>query len=189
MPLVDHTQRQVTLSIILDGAPFSGRTQNLTALSRSLPASTWQLVSTPSPGWRVTTLQWSNPPLKLPFKGYRCAAHLALVANASPKFDDGRLALFNTCDGVLRVVDSSPAASQQNQGASAWFEGWRQRRSTPVPVVVQFNKRDLADALPVETLQAQHNTRGDPHTLASALTGDGVRATMDLLLNAVLRGM
>ncbi len=55
-----------------------------------------------------------------------------------------------------------------------------------VPIVLQANKRDLADAVPIETLDRALELTGRPCHLATALTGDGVYETFrDILLGAM----
>jgi hypothetical protein len=50
-----------------------------------------------------------------------------------------------------------------------------------VPIVIQFNKRDIPGVLPVEQLQERLGFEGDPFTEASALQGEGVMETFKLV--------
>ena len=54
------------------------------------------------------------------------------------------------------------------------------------PVVLQYNKRDLPNVLPVEVLDKTLNSRGLPYFSASASTGDGVLETLTAISKLVL---
>ena len=57
----------------------------------------------------------------------------------------------------------------------------------PIPLVMQYNKRDLPDALPVPELEAALNRWGVPHVEAIAVNGVGVFQTLDLITKLVLK--
>jgi signal recognition particle receptor subunit beta len=47
-----------------------------------------------------------------------------------------------------------------------------------IPYVLQYNKRDLADAMPVERMEKELNGSGTPYFEAIAIEGYGVFATL-----------
>jgi hypothetical protein len=55
-----------------------------------------------------------------------------------------------------------------------------------LPLVYQWNKRDLRDALPVRTLEAMLNPKGRPSASAIASHGEGVLETQQLILKKVV---
>ena len=55
-----------------------------------------------------------------------------------------------------------------------------------IPMVIQYNKRDLPGVLSVEELHRQLNTKGRPHFEASATIGNGVFGTLKLIIKLVL---
>ena len=58
-----------------------------------------------------------------------------------------------------------------------------------VPVCIQYNKRDLPDAVPVAAMERRINYRGDPALGASATTGEGVLETLRRASELVLAGL
>jgi signal recognition particle receptor subunit beta len=84
-------------------------------------------------------------------------------------------------DGVVFVADSQRAMQQANVDS---FKNLEENlaemglSSESLPLVLQFNKRDLADICSVEEINRNLNPRGWPHFEASALTGQGVFETL-----------
>ena len=84
-------------------------------------------------------------------------------------------------DGVVFVADSQRAMLQANIDS---FRTWRRTwprwgcRSETLPLVLQYNKRDLADICSVEEMNAALNRHDWPYFEASAVTGQGVFETL-----------
>lgn len=57
---------------------------------------------------------------------------------------------------------------------------------TTIPYVLQLNKRDLPNVLPVDELQKQLNVKGEPVREAVAITGEGVFDTLKEVAKLVL---
>ena len=55
-----------------------------------------------------------------------------------------------------------------------------------IPYVLQFNKRDLPTALPVEEMYRQLNYKGEPTFEAVAMNGTGVFDTLKAVAKLVL---
>ena len=55
-----------------------------------------------------------------------------------------------------------------------------------IPYVIQYNKRDLPNAAPMEELQSLLNPRGVPHFEAVAPKGDGVYETLKAIARSIL---
>src|SRR5690606_31392491 len=92
-------------------------------------------------------------------------------------------------DGVVFVADSHPRREEANIDA---MHSLREnlasygRSLDDVPVVIQYNKRDLPDAMPLATMQRVLNPTGLPSLEASSLSGAGVLATQERVLQLVL---
>jgi hypothetical protein len=88
-------------------------------------------------------------------------------------------------DGVVFVADSSPTQVDANrtawQGLSRHLGNLGLER---IPVVVQYNKRDLPDAIPMSDADRFGNDPGDLIG-ATALRGGGVLTTFFNLLDRV----
>ncbi len=102
-----------------------------------------------------------------------------------------RKAILQGADGLVFTVDSQRGREKIN------FLVMREMAHVlkeigcdlySVPVVVQYNKRDLEDALPIEDLQPVCNPWGAPYTETVATEGLGVLETFMLILREALKG-
>jgi len=93
------------------------------------------------------------------------------------KHDATRKAVLQRCDGVVFVADSQRAEQANNFSA---FENLEKNLACVgldicrLPLVVQFNKRDMQDVVPEEEIYQQWAPTGVPVFMASALNGPGV---------------
>ena len=95
-------------------------------------------------------------------------------------------------DALVFVADSSPAAYEAN------LDAWRRLDAglaslgeslAELPVVFQWNKRDLQDAVDVERLQAALNDRGAPACESVATTARGVLEPLKHAAGLATRGL
>ncbi len=93
-------------------------------------------------------------------------------------------------DGVVFVVDSQDGRQSENiESIKNLDTNLRLQGDDPdrIPLVVQFNKRDLDNALPVADLVEHLNVPEEvPHLEASALHGGGVFETLKLIIKKCL---
>lgn len=104
--------------------------------------------------------------------------------------DATRKAVLSRADGVVFVADS-----QKSQGVSN-FESFDNLEKNArrvgldfdaLPLVIQYNKRDLQDIVAEEEILNRWAPAGLPVTFSSALKGDGVGRTFQRLLEATYR--
>jgi hypothetical protein len=105
--------------------------------------------------------------------------HLYEITNRDDFVDDS----FNVkgTDAVVAVVDSrahTQGASAEALAALRRLLSAQDRDLDDLPLVFQYNKRDLPDALPIEELEAHLNPARRPHVEAVASTGAGVLETL-----------
>ncbi len=92
-------------------------------------------------------------------------------------------------DGVVLVYDSQAARSDANLET---LDNLRDnlaahgRQVSEMPHVVQYNKRDLFDVLPIDELERQLNRAGAPSFATTATTGEGVYESLEAITRAVL---
>ena len=88
-------------------------------------------------------------------------------------------------DGVVFVVDSGAAMLDQSLAAmealKSYLESW-DLDLMRVPIVIQYNRRDRADTLPVDRLESLLNPWGLLSFPANAATSDGARETLKAIL-------
>lgn len=88
-------------------------------------------------------------------------------------------------DGIVFVVDSAASMLDQSLAAleslKTWLESW-DLDLMRVPIVIQYNRRDRPDTLPVDRLESLLNPWGLLSFPANAATGDGARETLKAIL-------
>lgn len=96
------------------------------------------------------------------------------------KHDATRKAVLQRADGVVFVADSQLHEQQNNANS---FENLEQNLALvgidvdSLPLVIQFNKRDLKETIAVGEVERIWSSAGIPVTFSSALKGDGVVET------------
>ena len=103
MPLVHHTQREVTLKVVYYGVGLGGKTTNLETIhAQTRPESRGKLVTVNTEAERTLFLDFL--PLQLgEFRGYTVRLHLISVPGQIAQ-DSTRQMVLRNVDGVVLVV-------------------------------------------------------------------------------------
>jgi len=190
MPLVHHAQREVTLKVVYYGVGLGGKTTNLeTIYAQSRPESRGKLVSVNTEAERTLFLDFL--PLELgKFRGYTVRLHLISVPGQIAQ-DATRQMVLRNVDGVVLVIDSQADAIEGNNYSIRNLDyNLRQDGVDPdrIPMVVQYNKRDLPGVLDVEDLSARLGVpEGIPELVSSARDGWGVFETVKTIVRICMR--
>jgi signal recognition particle receptor subunit beta len=181
MPLVHHAQREVTLKIVYYGVGLGGKTTNLETIhAQTRPERRGKLVSVNTEAERTLFLDFL--PLDLgKFRGYTVRLHLISVPGQIAQ-DSTRQMVLRHADGVVLVVDSQADAVEGNSYSIRNLDyNLRQHGLDPdrIPMVVQYNKRDLHGILDVEELSERLGVpEGVPELVSSARDAWGVFETV-----------
>ncbi|MGB8222536.1 MAG: GTPase domain-containing protein [Polyangiales bacterium] len=185
MPLVHHTQREVTLKIVYYGVGLGGKTTNLETIhAQSRPESRGKLLSVNTEAERTLFLDFL--PLDLgKFRGYTVRLHLISVPGQIAQ-DSTRQMVLRNVDGVVLVIDSQADAIEGNNYSIRNLDyNLRQGGIDPdrIPMVVQYNKRDLPGVPDVEELNERLGVpAGIPELVSSARDGWGVFETVKTIV-------
>ena len=191
MSLVNYSTREITCKIVYYGPGRSGKTTNLQHVHAILPEETrGRIVSLATEMDR--TLFFDFLPLDLGrISGFRVRFQLYTVPG-QVYYDATRRLVLQGADGVVFVADSHPSRQEENvESFRNLQENLLKQGVDPraVPVCIQYNKRDLPDAVPVASMERRINYRGDPALEASATTGEGVLETLRRASELVLAGL
>lgn len=189
MSVIDTRKREVQLKLVYYGMGLSGKTTNLAYLHHNvLGDDKSEFLSIATEGER--TLFFDYLPIDLgTIRGFRLRLKTYTVPGQS-MYAITRSTVLNGADGVVMVVDSAPEKLEENRAS---FEELQQnlerqrRRWATFPVVLQYNKRDLPDALPVAELDRELNHRPDPAFEAIASRGVGVFETFREIARLVVK--
>jgi mutual gliding-motility protein MglA len=95
-------------------------------------------------------------------------------------------------DGIVFVADSDPELREANKESFANLEKNLSEHGmslTSIPIVLQYNKRDVANAMSIETLNGDLNRGNWPVVEAVAIQGDGVFETFKEITRNVFQKM
>jgi len=154
MPLVNHSQRELHLKLVYYGPGLGGKTTNLEYIhGHSRPANRGKLISLMAESER--TLFFDLLPVDLgSFKGYTVRIHLCTVPGQIA-LDATRRLVLRHVDGIVFVVDSQVGRIEDNVESIRNLEDnlvLQGDDPTRIPLVVQYNKRDLPNVHSVEEL-------------------------------------
>ena len=187
MPEFEQEANRLTFKLVYYGPAQSGKTTNLMQLH--------DLVGAEMKG-ELMTLETQNDRTLffdlLPL-GFRAASGLTLrfrlfTVPGQVAHDGTRKAVLSRADGVVFVADSQRTQSTNN-GES--FDNLAENLArvgldlARLPLVVQFNKRDLPDILPEDEIGKRYSGAPWPLIFSAAAHGLGVRETFAALLHAV----
>ncbi len=154
MSTINFAIREINFKIVYYGPGLSGKTTNLKQIYDQVPAeSKGEMVSLATEDER--TLFFDFLPLDLgKVNGFKTRFHLYTVPG-QVFYNSSRKLILRGVDGVVFVADSSPDRLRANAESLRNLRENLQEynlRLADVPTVIQVNKRDLPDALPMEML-------------------------------------
>jgi signal recognition particle receptor subunit beta len=122
--------------------------------------------------------------------GYRSRFQLYTVPGQA-NYNATRQIVLRGADGLVFVADSDPRRAPDNLAAwHALHQHLAANRTHPdsLPIVLQYNKRDLPDALPRAAMDQSFRSSAPPLTVteASATSGTGVFNTLNSLARLVV---
>jgi signal recognition particle receptor subunit beta len=135
------------------------------------------------------TLFFDFLPLDLgEIRGFKTRFHLYTVPG-QVFYEASRKLILRGVDGLVFVADSQVERMDANLESYQGLERNLIEQGydvSKVPMVMQWNKRDLPNIAPLEDLQMQLNKRKNPAFEAIASQGDGVFETLKMISKSVL---
>ena len=179
--------RELNLKIVYYGPALSGKTTNLEQIHAKVdPKRRGELVSLKTAEDR--TLYFDFLQLELgKISGLTPKLHLYTVPGQT-YYEASRRLVLRGADGVVFVADS--AAHRLVENVESWKSMETHFKSlnlaSNLPLVVQFNKRDLPNALPASMLHEALPINGQATFEAVARQGQGVFDTLKAIVNGVV---
>ena len=188
MSFINYAGREINCKLVYYGPGLCGKTTNLQQIySRIDPGAKGKLISLATETER--TLFFDFLPLDLgTIRGFRTRFHLYTVPG-QVFYGASRKLILKGADGVVFVADSqlervdSDLESLENLEENLNAQGQSLSR---MPHVIQYNKRDLSNIVPVADLEAALNEHGAPSFEACAPKGVGVFETLKAAAKQVL---
>jgi len=181
---LNHRDRVIKVKLVYYGPPVGGKTTNLQILHRSAAAKRrGELISINSAQDR--TILFDLLPLRTPgFRGFDLRLQVLAVPGQAMYSATRRLVL-KGADSLVFVANSALDRWEENiQSYREMTQNLISHRLDPLqmPLVLQYNKRDLPQVLEIEALDRALNIRHTDVVPAVAVRGEGVLETFGLVL-------
>ena len=188
MVLFNYATKEITAKIVYYGPGLCGKTTNLQFIYDSLPSNNKsKMLSLATKTDR--TLFFDFLPLDLgKIRGMRTKLQLYTVPG-QVYYNSTRQLVLKGSDGIVFVADSQDFALDANLESLQNLEDNLKRqgvRLREMPMVLQYNKRDLPNAMPVVEMDAEINKLGVPRFESVATTGLGVEEALKGITQLVL---
>jgi signal recognition particle receptor subunit beta len=191
MAQVDFQHREIAIKLVYYGPALSGKTTNLQKIHERMdPKRRGRLLTLDTKEDR--TLYFDLLPLA--FKsasGVTCKVKLFTVPG-QVLHNTTRKVVLQGCDGVAFIADSQIAETKNNNESFANLrQNLKENRldQENIPIVIQFNKRDLPDSKTDAELQETRARGKEPVIGAVAIRGEGVLETLYAVLQLAYRKM
>jgi signal recognition particle receptor subunit beta len=188
MSMINYASREINCKLVYYGPGLGGKTTNLEHVYRKVsPNTRGKLISLATETER--TLFFDFLPVDLgTIRGFKTRFHLYTVPG-QVYYNASRKLILKGVDGVVFVADSqiermeANLESLDNLRVNLGEQGYDLAK---VPYVVQYNKRDLPNAAPLEEMRRLCNPSGAPDYEACATVGKGVFETLKAVAKGVL---
>ncbi len=194
MSFINYMAREINCKLVYYGPGLCGKTTNLQYIyERTNPEAKGKMISLATETER--TLFFDFLPLSLgEIRGFKTRFHLYTVPG-QVFYDASRKLILKGVDGIIFVADSQIERLEANQESvenlrtNLAEQGYSLEK---IPYVIQYNKRDLPNAVDVAELRSLLNPMGVPDFEANARSGIGVfdtlKATSKLVLQELKKG-
>lgn len=189
MALIDVRKREIHAKIVYYGPGLSGKTTNLLNIHNRLPdelKGAMQSIATED----ERTLFFDFVPIQdVTLGGWAIRFHLYSVPGQDV-YVRTRRAILGGADGIVFVADAVEERLDANRSSLNELDdhlSHYQRTVDDLPLVLQYNKVDVEDALTHDALDRALNPASWPAFPAIAIHGNGVAETLGAISRLVAR--
>jgi mutual gliding-motility protein MglA len=191
MSMINYASREINCKLVYYGPGLGGKTTNLEYVYNKVsPDTRGKLISLATDQER--TLFFDCLPVDLgSIRGFKTRFHLYTVPG-QVYYNASRRLILKGVDGLVFVADSQAERMDANIAAlENLYENLADYGydASQLPIVLQWNKRDLPTAIPVDELRRQLNPMGLLEHEAVAVTGAGVFDTLKTVSKLVLKSL
>ena len=191
MSMINYANREINCKIVYYGTGLGGKTTNLEFVySRVNPDAKGKMISLATETER--TLFFDFLPIDLgEVRGFKTRFHLYTVPG-QVYYNASRKLILKGVDGVIFVADSQ--AERMEANIEAMHNLYENLESygydlAKIPFAIQYNKRDLSNAMGMHELRAQLNPADVPDFEGVAIEGKGVFETLGAVSKMVVQAL
>ena len=188
MSFVNYHTKEINCKIVYYGPGLGGKTTNIQHVYQKTSGSVkGKMISLNTENER--TLFFDFLPLDLgEIRGFKTRFHLYTVPG-QVFYEASRKLILRGVDGVVFVADSQMERMDANFESLASLEKNLTEQGydlEKLPLVIQYNKRDLPNVMALEEMRERLNKRRVPDYEATANAGQGVFETLKMISKLVL---
>jgi len=188
LSFINFAAREINCKIVYYGAGLGGKTTNLQVIyQKTADQQKGKMISLATETER--TLFFDFLPLDLgSVRGFKTRIHLYTVPG-QVFYDASRKLILRGVDGIVFVADSQEQRMDANVEALDNLMSNLKEHGydfNKIPYVLQLNKRDLPNILPVDLLATELRKKSEPVVEAVAFQGIGVFETLKEIAKQVL---
>ena len=189
MSFINHNAKEIHCKIVYYGPSLGGKTTNIQWVYQSLAQDQRsKLVALNTEIER--TLFFDFLPLEVgEIRGFQARFHLYTVPG-QVIYDASRKLILKGLDGVVFVVDSQADRLEENIESMKNLEKNLEQQGysiKEIPLIIQYNKRDLPNALPIRELRKHINLYNAPEVEAQAFEGKGVLESFKMVSKNIIQ--
>jgi signal recognition particle receptor subunit beta len=189
LSFINYAAKEINCKVVYFGPGLSGKTTNVQYIyEHTQKESRSKLVTLSTENER--TLFFDFLPLSVgEIRGFKTRFHLYSIPGQT-FYEVSRQFILKGVDGIVFVADSQPERMEAN------IESWESLEKSldkqgydlkRLPLVLQYNKRDVAGAISVRDLEATFNAMKRPSFEAVASRGEGVMETLQSISQAIIQ--
>lgn len=191
MSFINYAAREINCKVVYYGPGLGGKTTNLQYIyNQTAPSQKGNLTSVT--GDTERTLFFDFLPLSIgEIRGFRTRFHLYTVPGQH-FYETSHKLVLKGVDGVVFVADSTVERMEDNIESMKQLDEQLREQGydlNQLPFVLQYNKRDQPNPVPVRTLREQLNRYDAPEIEAVAMSGVGVFDTLKTVSKSILRSL
>jgi hypothetical protein len=188
LSFINFAAREINCKIVYYGAGLGGKTTNLQIIyQKTADQQKGKMISLATETER--TLFFDFLPLDLgSVRGFKTRIHLYTVPG-QVFYDASRKLILRGVDGIVFVADSQEQRMDANvEALENLMSNLREHGYdfNKIPYVLQLNKRDLPNILPIDLLSTELRKKNEPIVEAVAFQGVGVFETLKEIAKQVL---
>jgi len=192
MAIFNYKKREISAKIVYYGPALCGKTTNVQYIHQKLnPRQRGELVSLATDADR--TLFFDFLPIELENVGGFKTRFQIYTVPGQVYYNSTRKAVLTGVDGIIFVADSQTSMREENlESISNLVDNLKyyNRDISQIPLVLQYNKRDLQDIMSLKELDELFaEYKNCPRYPAAAVTGQGVLETMTTCCKLVLHDL
>jgi signal recognition particle receptor subunit beta len=188
MSFINHNAKEIHCKVVYYGPSLGGKTTNVQWIyQKTAQDQKSKLVALNTDVER--TLFFDFLPMNLgDIRGYNTRFHLYTVPG-QVVYDASRKLILKGLDGVIFVADSQAERMEENLESLRNLEKNLEAQGydiNEIPLVFQYNKRDLPSSLSISDLRSQLNRYNAPDFEATANEGKGVMEAFKTVTKSII---